>query len=287
MNNNTNLNNTATSFSASQLRTINKEELVMRREELAAKKVADLRVDAKAMGIKGISKMKKEDLINSIVFFEELKRKEEEQSSKVDEAKVAATTVPSKKDLLKDIAFRVLSDTLLTAKDGSIIIRKDKNGKVVLKNGALFFRPTKVEVEEGTYMVVTKRLWAVLKDVCVKFCQEHDEIADITDDVTKKVIESAIDLMIKNDILTAVKAERNYIKLNPKTMEQEEKDVLNALWKKGGVKTQKLSGKDEGKILTTALNDEGKKVLNELYPCYSYRATAKQMNNMFAIIKSR
>lgn len=246
----------------------------MRREELAAKKVADLRVIAREMNISGYSKLKKDQLINVIV--EKLELKNANANEKV-----------GVNDLLKDIAFRVLSDTLLTAKDGSIIIRKDKNGKVVLKNGALFFRPTKVEVESGTYMVVTKRLWAVLKDVCVKFCQEHDEIADITDDMTKNVIESAIDLMIKNDILTAIKVERNYIKLSPENMEQNEKDVLNALWKKGGVKTQKLSGKDEGKILTTALNDEGKKVLNELYPCYSYRATSKQMNNMFAIIKSR
>ena len=251
----------------------------MRREELAAKKVADLKSMAKKMNISGYSKLKKDQLINVIV--EKLELKNATNTDETAEKKVTVN------DLLKDIAFRVLSDTLLTAKDGSIIIRKDKNGKVVLKNRALFFRPTRTEVESGTYMVVTKRLWAVLKDVCVKFCQEHDKIADITDDMTKNVIESAIDLMIKNNILTAIKVERNYIKLSPENMEQEEKDVLNALWKKGGVKTQKLSGKDEGKILTTALNDEGKKVLNELYPCYSYRATAAQMNNMFAIIKSR
>lgn len=253
----------------------------MRREELTAKKVADLKGMAKEMNISGYSKLKKDQLINVIVEKLELKNANADEAAEKTENKVGVN------DLLKDIAFRVLFDTLLTAKDGSIIIRKDKNGKVVLKNGALFFRPTKVEVESGTYMVVTKRLWAVLKDVCVKFCQEHDEIANITDDVTKEAIESAIDLMIKNDTLTAIRVERNYIKLDPKTMEQNEKDILNALWKKGGVKTQKLSGKDEGKILTTALNDEGKKVLNELYPCYSYRATAAQMNNMFAIIKSR
>lgn len=276
MNNNTNLNTAATSQSQNTI----KEESVMR-EELAAKKVADLKVMAKEMNISGYSKLKKDQLINVIVEKLELKNANADETAEKTENKVTVN------DLLKDIAFRVLSDTLLTAKDGSIIIRKDKNGKVVLKNRALFFRPTRTEVESGTYMVVTKRLWAVLKDVCVKFCQEHDEIADITDDMTKNVIESAIDLMIKNNILTAIKVERNYIKLSPENMEQEEKDVLNALWKKGGVKTQKLSGKDEGKILTTALNDEGKKVLNELYPCYSYRATAQQMNNMFAIIKNR
>jgi len=305
MENNKGLNTTIASNNT--ISTTNKEESVMR-NELASKKVADLRADAKAMGIKGISKMKKEELINAIVFFEELKKKADEAEKLGDEIDYAKThladgtpmsSVRAKREeylnaLLKALSFRIISDTLPVDKDGYIINRKDKDGKIILKSGgkALFYRPTKVEVEEGTYMVVTKRLWGVLRDETTKFCEKHDDLENVTEETAKQTIESAIDLLIKNDLLTAVQQERNWIKLDPKTMKQEEKDTLNALWKEGKISTKKLTGKDEGKILTSCeingkVNEDGKKALNELYPCYSYRATATQMNNMFAIIKSR
>jgi hypothetical protein len=160
--------------------------------------------------------------------------------------------------LMKEIAKEIMAQTLTKNKDGEWIIR----------DYALFYKPTKTDVTD--YMVVGKRFWGVISKVIGTVEGEDKKTSDRINEV--------IDQMESLGMITKVAAERTYVVLNPEDMSQDEKDQLNDLWRTNDIKTEKVDG---GKVKVTAVTANGKEVLNQLYPNWSYRATAAQMIDMF------
>jgi hypothetical protein len=279
--------------------TNNKEDntmmnIAMAVEELKNMKRDELRVVAQTVGIKGYSRMKKDDLVQALTSFckPELKVEvvEVETTAPVvppvgvgytinplddpevqaldvsDNALMAPTTeikkevVTMNNDLMKEVAKEIMAQTLA----------KDKNGKWVLQKYALFYKATKTDVTD--YMVVGKRLWGVVSKVIGAVEGEDKKTSDR--------IKEVIDQMESLGMITKVAADRTYAVLNPDDMSQDEKDQLNNLWRTNDIKTEKVEG---GKVKATAVTANGKEVLNQLYPTYSYRATADQMNAMFRL----
>lgn len=315
MNNNTTINNVTVNATVNNKEENNMMNLACTAEELKGMKRDVLRTAAQAVGIKGYSRMKKDDLVQALVPFckPELKVDIVEAETTapmvppvgkytvnpLDDPEVMAldvsdeallqpvvetvNTVEVKEEvvmnneygkfekLMKAVAREIMFQTL-PSKNGQLIVQKDENGDLVLLKYALFYRATK-SVGVTDYMVVGKRLWGVVAKVIGEVYGEKNKIADY--------IQQTLDKMVEFGMVTKVASERTYATLNPATMSQDEKDQLNDLWRTKDIKTEKV----EDKIKVTALTDNGKAVLNQLYPNYSYRATAAQMNKLYALSK--
>lgn len=175
-----------------------------------------------------------------------------EANSKVDEELIK---------FLKAISGEIMSQTL----------QRNANGELVLREFALFYKATKSDCKE--YMTLGKRLWGVVSKVVGNLYGEANK--------TSKVIQRAIDKMVECGLITKVASERTYVTLSPATMSQDEKDQLNDLWRTKDIKTEKV----KDMVKATAITDNGKAVLNEMYPNFMYTATSEQMNTMFRLSK--
>lgn len=240
--------------------------------------VKKLRGMAKELGISGYSKMNKTNLVAAIKFFMDKERKAKEavvvvapvaeepvvvvENAKVEEKKEEASMKnTSYEKLMKAVAKEIIAQTLVL-----------KDGKMVIRDYALFYKPTKVECAD--YMVQGKRLWGVVAKVIGVVYGEQRKTAEN--------IEKTLEQMVAWGIMTKVASERTYAILTPADMSQDEKDQLNNAWKNKQIKTEKM--KDE-KVKVTAINNDGKTLLNQLYPCWIYRATAEQMRNTYNLSK--
>lgn len=318
MKNNTTINNVTVNASANNV-VVNKEDKDMMNlactvEELKGMKRDVLRTAAQCLGIKGYSHMKKAELVEALAPFckPELKVEvaEVETTAPVvptvgvgytinplddpevtnldvsDEALLqpVVETVEEKKEvvtmnneygkfekLMKAVAKEIMFQTL-PSKNGQLVVQKNEKGELVLLKFALFYRATK-SVDCKDYMVVGKRLWGVIAKVIGELYGEKNKTSDY--------IQQTLDKMVEFNMITKVASERTYAVLNPATMNQDEKDQLNDLWRTKDIKTEKV----EDKIKVTALTDNGKAVLNQLYPNYSYRATSAQMNKLYILSK--
>ena len=280
-------------------------------EELKSMKRDLLRTTAQCLGIKGYSHMKKAELVEALAPFckPELKVEVAEvettapvvppvgvgytinplddpevQALDVSDNALMAPTTEIKKEvvtmnneygkfekLMKAVAKEIMFQTL-PSKNGQLVVKKDEKGDLVLLKFALFYRATK-SIDCKDYMVVGKRLWGVIAKVIGELYGEKNKTSDY--------IQQTLDKMVEFNMIIKVAAERTYAVLNPTSMNQDEKDQLNDLWRTKDIKTEKV----EDKIKVTALTDNGKAVLNQLYPNYSYRATAAQMNKLYTLSK--
>lgn len=230
---------------------IEKEEITMKNlKEMKKTELIDL---AKANGIK-YSGLKKDELIAAIQFFtdEERKANEEVVVPVVEEA-----VNPKWEEFKTAFAIEVMEQT-------------------VNKKDALFFVPTKAKVATK-YFVVASRIWGTTaKLINEKFGKEADRKKD-TDRINRCLAKLAAD-----SVITATPAQRTYIDLVINDMVQEEKDALNKLY----VSKDVTVVKKDAKARVTAITDNGKEVLNKLYPNFVYGATSDQMNAMWAIWKA-
>lgn len=251
-------------------------------EALKGMKRDELRRLAKEYGIKGYSKMTKNELVSAFSLCRSLYCKAstsgytvnplddpEVQALDVSDEALMTLTIETKKevvtmnnDLMKAIAKEIMAQTLT----------KDKNGKWVLQKYALFYKATKTDVSD--YMVVGKRLWGVISKVI--------GVVEGEDKKTSDRIKEVLEQMESLGMITKVATERTYITLTPSTMSQDEKDQLNGLWRTKDIVTEKT--KDE-KVKVTAVTVNGKEVLNQLYPSWIYRATSAQMRNLYYLSK--
>lgn len=279
-------------------------------EELKEMKVKKLRTVAQQAGIARYSKMKKDELIAALTPMCDATKKveivaaypvnplddpevmamdvsdEALMAPVVEETVTENTKVEEKKEevdmgnfakLMKAISKEVMFQTLPSA-NGKLIIKVDQDKKVILKKFSLFYRAT--EVDAGEYLlVVGKKLWGVVAKCIGDLYGEKNK--------TSENIQETLDKMAEFDLLTKATAERTYVTLTPSTMTKDEKDQLNALWSKGCIKVENL--KDGRKKVTCdingTINEEGKAVLNQLYPNWVYKATSKQLNNMLKLCK--
>lgn len=163
--------------------------------------------------------------------------------------------------LLKTVAKEIINQTLVM-----------KNGKLVIRDYALFYKATKTDSQN--YLVVGKRLWGVVSKAITDLYGEKFK--------TKENIQKTLDKMVEFNLITLVENERNFVLLTPSDLSQDEKDQLNDAWRKKLVTTEK--GKD-GRVKVSAANEAGKTFLNQMYPCWTYQATAAQMNYMFNLSK--
>lgn len=259
-------------------------------EELVGMKRDELRKVAKEYSIKRYSKMTKDELLSVLSLYfkaptsgyaiNPLDDPEVQALDVSDEALLDAVVEPvvpvveEKKEetimvvkndayekLMKVIAKEIIAQTLTT-----------KNGKLVVRDYALFYKPTKVECAD--YMVMGKRLWGVVSSVIAKVYGEQNK--------TKENIDKTLEQMIAWGMITKVATERTYATLNPADMTQDEKDQLNNAWRNKQIKTEKTK---DGKVKVTAINENGKTLLNQLYPSWTYSATAEQMNNTYKLSK--
>lgn len=265
--------------------TMNNEAAVviaMTKEEIEMMTKDQIRVALEAVGVEmsnnTFKKTKKAELVAMLEQYLDPTKKVE-----VVQAEVAAPVVPAVgnvvntvkeetvmveknmkyEKLMKAVAKEIIAQTLVL-----------KDGKMVQRDYALFFKPTKTQTECQDYIVMGKRLWGVVSSVIAKVYGEQNK--------TKENIDQTLDQMVAWDMITKVAAERTYATLNPADMSQDEKDQLNDLWRTKDIKTEKTK---DGKVKVTAVTDNGKAVLNELYPSWTYRATVAQMNNIYKLSK--
>ena len=306
MNNNTTINN-VTVNAANNKEDKDMMNLTCTVEELKGMKYDVLRTAAKCFKIKGYSRMKKVELIEALVpFCKETENEVSEVESKatvgytlnpLDDPEIEAMDVSDEallqpivnetvnvvenkeettmnNNLIKRIAHDIIFQTIPN-KNGKLIFDKDKDGKLVLIKGtALFYRPDKKDNPATEYMVLGKRLWGVISKAISEVEGEDKKTFDY--------IQETIDKFVELDLITKISEERTFVKLTPSDMSQDEKDQLNGLWRTNDIKTEKL---EDGRIKAIAVTDNGKAVLNQLYPCYSYGATVDQMNRIYTLSK--
>lgn len=177
-------------------------------------------------------------------------------------------------NLITSIAKKIIFQTIPN-KNGQLIIKNGEDGKLeLIKGTALFYRPNKKANPTTEYMVLGSRLWGVVSSVVGEVEGEDKKTFDR--------IQQTIDDMVKLDMITKISESRTFVTLTPTDMSQDEKDQLNGLWRTKDIKTEKTK---DGKVKVTAVTDNGKEVINQLYPCYSYGATVVQMNKIYALSK--
>lgn len=263
--------------------TMNNEATVviaMTKEEIEMMTKDQIRVALEAVGVEMsntvFKKTKKAELVSMLEQYLDPSKKVE-----IVQAEVVASVVPAivpvvntvkeetvmveknmkYEKLMKAVAKEIIAQTLVL-----------KDGKMVQRDYALFYKATKTDVTD--YMVIGKRLWGVIAKVIGDLYGEKNK--------TTEYINMTLEQMIAWGMITKVAAERTYATLNPADMSQDEKDQLNDLWRTKDIKTEKTK---DGKVKVTAVTDNGKAVLNELYPSWTYRASAEQMNNTYKLSK--
>lgn len=275
--------------------TNDKEEMIMMN-----KSVQELKAMAKAAGVKGYSKMKKADLVAAIQFFTDEERKANEAvvAPVIEELAVEVTPIPvvpvvgttvatvntntvkeettmntntTNTATINDVAREMMLQTLPNRNGKFIIKNVVVNGvkQTTLQNYSLFYRATKVKCDYE-YMVVTSKLWGVISKVI--------ENIEGKEKKTSKRIQELLEELVVAGMLIKVEEQRTYATLNPANMSQNEKDQLNGLWKTKDVVTEKQK---DGTVKVTAVTDNGKVVLNALYPNYVYRANNAELSKMY------
>lgn len=244
------------------------------KEEITMKTKNELRIALETVGVEmsntEFKKTKKADLVAMLEKYLDPSKKVEIVEEPVVVAENVNVEEKKEETNMKNAAYEKLMKAVAKEIIAQTLVLKD--GKMVIRDYALFYKPTKVECAD--YMVIGKRLWGVVAKVIGDVYGEQRKTAEN--------IEKTLEQMIAWNIMTKVASERSYAILNPTDMSQDEKDQLNNAWKNKQIKTEKM--KDE-KVKVTAINDDGKTLLNQLYPCWTYRATAEQMRNTYNLSK--
>jgi hypothetical protein len=172
---------------------------------------------------------------------------------------------------INDVAREMMLQTLPNRNGKFIIKNVVVNGvkQTTLQNYSLFYRATKVKCDYE-YMVVTSKLWGVISKVI--------ENIEGKEKKTSKRIQELLEELVVAGMLIKVEEQRTYVTLNPANMSQNEKNQLNGLWKTKDVVTEKQK---DGTVKVTAVTDNGKAVLNTLYPNYVYRANNAELSKMY------
>lgn len=185
--------------------------------------VKELRVVAKNLGVKGYSKMKKDDLIAAIQFFTDVLRSMNNEERKESEAVVAPvieepvveTVVEEKKEVsMKEKYMDAKWDKLVKAVAAEYV--KQSLGV----KWALFYKNTKATATKAEYLVKTKKLWGATSKVIKSLYGEKN--------CNEDTIQQTLNAMVVRGYLNFQKVQG---KNGTNVIFNASADQMNAMWK--------------------------------------------------------
>ena len=245
-----------------------KEEIKMTREMIREA----LRKNGIEMSNKEFKATKKDQLMEMLLDVEQSNGLEEkEEETMVVEEKNDVTVVVEDKwnKLMKAVSLKAMLQTVPHDKDNKPVINIGKDGKVVLLNYSLFYRATE-RTDVKDLMVVGKRLWGVVGKVIEEVYGKNH--------TTSENIQKTIDKMIELNLIHKVVENRTYVTVSATGLPETTKNTFNNLYSSKDIKVEK---EKDGRVKVIAVTDNGRKAINTLYPNFSYRASARELTNMY------
>lgn len=180
--------------------------------------VKELRVIAKAAGVKGYSKMNKADLVAAIQFFTNEERKESEAVvAPVIEEPVVETVVEEKEN--KEVSMK---EKYMDAKWDRLVkaIAAEYVKQSLGVKWALFYKNTKATATKAEYLVKTKKLWGATSKVIKGLYGEKN--------CNENTIQQTLNAMVVRGYLNFQKVQG---KNGTNVIFNASADQMNAMWK--------------------------------------------------------